>query len=213
MPNIAETAQNPSSWLGKALGWMQSPQRTQHDLLSVSHSGVGESQQSAEKMLDAIGAFLRPKVMDSGSLYKVDLPDDQIAKMLDWDRLMSQQSPAVKKAWQDTKKMLPPNAIEDLGGDLSLMYGEDVRPQDFMNKWESLGQMAGGEMALKQQGIPGIRYLDQGSRGAGSGSSNFVVFPGNENILQILERNGNPVNKSISEFNNNLQSFIASRIK
>ena len=43
---------------------------------------------------------------------------------------------------------------------------------------------------LKKQGIPGIRYLDGDSRGAGAGSSNFVVFPGNENLLQILERNG-----------------------
>lgn len=31
-----------------------------------------------------------------------------------------------------------------------------------------------------------------GSRGTGSGTSNFVVFPGNEDILTILERNGTP---------------------
>jgi hypothetical protein len=46
---------------------------------------------------------------------------------------------------------------------------------------------------LKQAGIPGIRYLDQGSRGAGAGTSNFVVFPGNENMLRILERNNQPL--------------------
>lgn len=38
-----------------------------------------------------------------------------------------------------------------------------------------------------------IRYLDGGSRGAGQGSSNFVVFPGQEDILTILERNGVPI--------------------
>jgi len=43
---------------------------------------------------------------------------------------------------------------------------------------------------LRENGIPGIRYLDGGSRGAGQGSSNFVVFPGNEGLLSILERNG-----------------------
>ena len=42
-------------------------------------------------------------------------------------------------------------------------------------------------------GIPGIRYLDGGSRGAGAGTSNFVVFPGNEDLLRILERNGVPL--------------------
>lgn len=39
---------------------------------------------------------------------------------------------------------------------------------------------------LKSLGIPGIRYLDQGSRGAGKGTSNFVVF--DEDIVKILER-------------------------
>jgi hypothetical protein len=52
---------------------------------------------------------------------------------------------------------------------------------------------AGTSEALRQAGIPGIRYLDGGSRGTGAGTSNFVVFPGNEDILKILERNGQPV--------------------
>jgi hypothetical protein len=46
---------------------------------------------------------------------------------------------------------------------------------------------------LRDAGIPGIRYLDGGSRGAGQGSSNFVVFPGQESLLNILERNGQPL--------------------
>ena len=36
----------------------------------------------------------------------------------------------------------------------------------------------------------GIRYLDGNSRGAGAGTSNYVVFPGEEGLLTILERNG-----------------------
>ena len=46
---------------------------------------------------------------------------------------------------------------------------------------------------LRQAGIPGIRYLDGGSRGTGAGTSNYVVFPGNEGLLSILERNGQPL--------------------
>ena len=46
---------------------------------------------------------------------------------------------------------------------------------------------------LSKAGTPGIRYLDGGSRGAGSGTSNYVVFPGNEGLLSILERNGQPL--------------------
>lgn len=41
---------------------------------------------------------------------------------------------------------------------------------------------------LSEIGIPGIRYLDGGSRGAGDGSYNYVVF--DDQIPRILERNG-----------------------
>lgn len=56
-----------------------------------------------------------------------------------------------------------------------------------------LGDPAGASLRLRELGIPGIRYLDGGSRSAGSGSSNYVVFPGNEGLLSILERNGQPL--------------------
>jgi hypothetical protein len=43
--------------------------------------------------------------------------------------------------------------------------------------------------ALRQAGIPGIKYKDAGSRGrGGSGTRNFVVFPGEEKKVRILER-------------------------
>ena len=128
-----------------------------------------------------------------GALYKVDLPDEHIAKMLDWDKPLGKQSKEVQTAINKTKSMLPPNAMDDLGGDLSLMYGKNVMPQDFLNTWESFGQKAGGESTLQKLGVPGVRYLDGGSRGTGAGTSNYVVFPGNEGLLSILERNGQPL--------------------
>ena len=42
--------------------------------------------------------------------------------------------------------------------------------------------------AMAKEKIPGIKYLDQGSRVGGKGTSNFVVFPGGEKMLNILER-------------------------
>jgi hypothetical protein len=41
---------------------------------------------------------------------------------------------------------------------------------------------------LKQAGIPGIKYLDQGSRAAGQGTSNFVVF--NDALIDIIRKYG-----------------------
>jgi hypothetical protein len=40
--------------------------------------------------------------------------------------------------------------------------------------------------ALRAEGIPGIRYLDQGSRGKGDGSRNYVVF--DDNLISILNK-------------------------
>jgi hypothetical protein len=46
----------------------------------------------------------------------------------------------------------------------------------------------GASEALKSQGVPGIRYLDQGSRGAGQGTSNYAVF--DDSLIQILRKYG-----------------------
>lgn len=41
---------------------------------------------------------------------------------------------------------------------------------------------------LRDSGIPGIRYLDQGSRGAGEGSRNYVLF--RDDIIEIVKKYG-----------------------
>lgn len=47
-----------------------------------------------------------------------------------------------------------------------------------------------GAQALMEAGVPGIRYLDQGSRAAGDGTRNYVVFPGAEDSIRILRKFG-----------------------
>jgi hypothetical protein len=118
---------------------------------------------------------------NAGALYKVDLPDEQIAKMLDWDKPLSQQAPAARAA---IEKIAPKNRSGQPMLDLDANGGELLR---------ALGLGDGSSSLLRQQGIPGIRYLDGSSRGAGAGTSNFVVFPGEEEALRILERNGQPL--------------------
>ena len=125
---------------------------------------------------------------DAGALYKVDLPDEHIAKMLDWDKPLSQQHPDVQKALNGIETNFPEIP------DFNLRKWMDADP--LASTWHNVLQRdLGADPAmitgtLKDRGIPGIRYLDGGSRGAGAGTSNFVVFPGNEGLLKILERNG-----------------------
>ena len=132
---------------------------------------------------------------DPGYLYKVNLPDEQIAKMLDWDKPLSQQSEQVQEA---------------IGKVARFTQGErDSMPISMV--LEMIGSPAEYSSKLRQAGIPGIRYLDGGSRGIGAGTSNFVVFPGNENMLTILERNNQPVQQAMQEFEQGLTNFMATR--
>jgi hypothetical protein len=115
-----------------------------------------------------------------GYLYTADLPDEHIARMLHWDKPMTEQPANVQQALG----MGDPNGWAQQN---PTMTGRDV--------WNTLSQTyaspdlsgpAKAAEALNSMGIPGIRYLDQGSRQAGEGTSNFVVFPGSTDILKIL---------------------------
>ena len=55
-----------------------------------------------------------------------------------------------------------------------------------------LSALRGGDAAaseyMRSLGVPGIKYLDAGSRAGEKGTRNFVVFPGEEQSLNILSR-------------------------
>lgn len=139
-----------------------------------------------------------------GALYKVDLPDEAIARMMDWDKPLSQQPEAVRKAlWNRVAPntgMTYGQILEALDAAPHLRNAKDypwAHPtggdiyKTFGNS-SLVGNVAPGQVeasaSLRQAGIPGVRYLDGGSRGVGAGTSNYVVFPGNENLLTILGR-------------------------
>jgi hypothetical protein len=144
----------------------------------------------------AIDMISSGKVGTKGSLYKVDLPDEHIAKMLDWDKPLSQQAPMTQQRIYDS--------MLDAGFDKAITNHilNNKTGRELMNELggrlavRNPSPMSGSAQAsefVKKAGIPGIRYLDEGSRAAGTGTSNYVVFPGNENLLQILERNGQAI--------------------
>lgn len=105
-----------------------------------------------------------------GNLYRVDLPDDQIARMLDWDKPLSQQPHILA-------------AIEKSG--LTRGFDPSKTGEELYRSLSTLNPKGGTEI-MSRIGIPGIRYLDGGSRGAGQGTSNFVVF--DDQIPKIIGR-------------------------
>jgi len=116
-------------------------------------------------------------------LYKVDLPDEHIAKMLDWDKPLSQQSEAVQKAVQSSEHPMV-KYWASKSAENPAYNGADL----YMRMAGEKGDKVAAAAALRELGIPGIRYLDQGSRAGGAGTSNFVVF--DPAHMNILERNG-----------------------
>lgn len=120
-----------------------------------------------------------------GNIYKVDLPDNAIAKMLDYDNPISEAM----------RKPLSTAALDQFGSGLTGTSGEKLYKEMIFN-FKQAGHPNPAQAAtdwLTQQGVPGMRYLDGGSRSAGAGTSNYVLFPGNEGLLSILERNGQPI--------------------
>ena len=118
-----------------------------------------------------------------GNLYKVDIPDERIAKMLDWDKPLSEQPSSIRNTFDSWYKKNFGRSVDDM-----LERGDDAHLRTEFQQWVLGGSRDG---SLLKSGIPGIKYLDQGSRGAGQGTRNFVVF--DENIPQILERNQQPI--------------------
>jgi len=146
------------------------------DLLErlMMNESVDDLQQALSDMTPATKTWfdktVRPSFETYGNLYTVDIPDEMVAKMLDFDAPISSQSQEIQALARQYN--LQP---EDLGGDL--LAAAD-------------GKTAAGAQRLREAGIPGVRYLDQGSRGQREGTRNIVVFPGGEDQVQILKKEG-----------------------
>jgi hypothetical protein len=115
------------------------------------------------------GEYKNP-LANTGNFYKVDLPDTHIRRMLDWDAPLKNQPKPVR----NLAKSLGMD-LNDLGGDLLAKVGKGDE----------------GKQILQNAGIPGVKYLDQASRDASTGTRNFVVF--DDKHLKILERNDKPI--------------------
>lgn len=143
---------------------------------------------------------------EGGSLYTVDLPDEHLPNLLNWDKPLSEQPENIREAL----RQLNPLTTDKYG---YVWNGNDMvsNSNDAEKIWLSMtGKRAYETLAgptgsyrpapaalraasraevsekLRGAGIPGIRYLDGSSRGAGEGTSNFVLF--DPSILSILKR-------------------------
>jgi hypothetical protein len=139
-----------------------------------------------------------------GRLYEVEInanPED----FLDWDAPLSAQPEIARRLGVD------PNANARRAAEIRASVADEMRldgraepdqiDMDRLRIAEELEalEMTGNASSLaprsmqqieemRAAGIPGIRYLDAGSRGAGDGSRNYVVF--DDELISILKKYG-----------------------
>jgi hypothetical protein len=175
---LPATKKEVSGWIKESQSW---PENRKND---PSEQSVLSGWKKTLDILNTVKKKSEFKIAKNENFYKVDLPDDRIAKMLDYDKPLSEQHPDVQSALAK----LDPDTYSPTGLDYS---PEETGQMIYMRMANSplAKTQADASEVLRQAGIPGIRYLDQGSRaGDAGGTSNFVVFDPAD--MTILERNG-----------------------
>ncbi len=162
--------------------------------------GTGEGSQSYGRGLyfaehpDVAAHYQRTVTRDgmsSGNLYEAELPT---GPYLDWDAPIASQPPEVRAA------------VERLAAKYRMEVPESMMGEDFKSALftaiRERRNATGADIDLhartsdemRDAGLAGIRYLDQGSRGrvGGQPTANFVLFdPGR---AQVRARNGRAIN-------------------
>lgn len=129
---------------------------------------------------------------NTGNLYKVDIPDEQIPRMLDWDKPLSQQPKDVQEALAKFDPDMYSTKSSDYDANELGQHIYQRIIQDNVKKFGHGGNQKRASDDLNALGIKGIRYYDEGSRKAG-GTSNFVVFDPTD--VKLLERNNQPLTR------------------
>jgi hypothetical protein len=169
---------------------------------SIRNAGPGSSYSpglkrhyaAAEKYLLAQDPYAVPPPVRQGHMYEVEI-DAPEGQLLDLDLPVQSQSPVVQDAlgkyveapsWFSLGQegWVGKNAYMRMAGDMAA-----ASPR-FAGGYHVVHDQPAASAALLQGGVPGIRYLDQGSRSAGEGTRNYVMFPGTEDHIRILRKYG-----------------------
>lgn len=214
------TAEHYQGMLSRQMG-LGNPEAQDAALKAILQAG-GNRARAFKSLMDSAAnepnVYLRNKIQTAAALIKqgneargagrvmhVDIPDEHINKMVDWDQPVAAQ-PEFQKALADLNvKVVPENGrfrvmVDGKPGpqyltrqaamsETDLLRGESHSTNAGMaynQLAEALRSPKAASEYLESKGIPGIKYLDQGSRGAGEGTRNVVLF--NAKHARIVEK-------------------------
>lgn len=136
-----------------------------------------------------------------GHMYEVNINADPDA-FLDWDRPLSEQgatgqriqelmaqqglTPKISETDQIMSDLLDADWQNGGAGAYRALIDQADRAKRGSMTYKE--RQAAASEALKAAGIPGIKFLDAGSRGAGDGSRNYVVF--DDSLIEIARKYG-----------------------
>ena len=167
-------SQDVRGWLESAGGDYQKAATEAKAFLSEYGGQMGRDE---EKTLREAIALMDKGKQSWGRMYEVDVnanPDD----FLDWDAPLSAQPQKVRD-WFDSRGITPGFAGNQSGAEL-LQAENGVLGAE------------GTTSAMREVGVPGIKYLDHGSRfnstDGATNTRNYVVF--DENLINIVKKYG-----------------------
>jgi hypothetical protein len=165
----------------EAANLMADSVRTGRELGELLEEKIGKAQQFGPDEVARVtemGKRLTPIAPKAtkGELYEVELSPDK-EDLLDWDLPLSKQPESVRQALSKAGYVDLVKDAHKTGG--AIYESSKIAPGDFRDPVTA-------SSALRKAGIPGIKYLDQGSRGAEGGTSNFVMF--DDEMVKIKAR-------------------------
>ena len=155
--------------------------------------GAAERQATIDGLMawERRGVGQRP----GGHMYELAIHADP-EHLLDWDKPLSEQSQHVQDAlidWNSRRpvgEQLPTHVFGQRQAGQPLPDLVEPSGAGIYKHFSSVGgnDPAAAAKALHAAGIPGIKYLDQGSRSSGQGTSNYVIF--DPKTIEILRKYG-----------------------
>ena len=141
---------------------------------------------------ERLASLVRSKDVDlsKGHMYEVNIRANP-EQFLDWDKPLAQQNESVREAFLKAQAGDDPLLRELLNTSPEGLMMQGIMPgAKGSAAYKTMASDDASPLRASQRlldaGIPGIRYLDAGSRGAGEGSRNYVVF--DDKLIDILRK-------------------------